>query len=98
LFHGCIFDAQPQITRIVESLFLQAQYRQIYEHQQLRYWAQLEAGGKMALEQWHAIRENQQRLHVTINNNKKKQRLHAVNCKRIGCVMFEELKTSKQLD
>jgi hypothetical protein len=58
--------------------FLQAQYRQIYEHQQLRYWAQLEAGGKMALDQWHAIRENQQRLHITINNNNnKQQRLYA---------------------
>jgi hypothetical protein len=56
--------------------FLQAQYRRIYEHQQLRYWAQLEAGCKMALDQWHAIRENQQRLHVT-NNNNDKQQLHA---------------------
>jgi hypothetical protein len=45
---------------------LQGRYRLLYENQQLRYWEQLEAGIKMAVDQVLAVQGMQRRLHVTV--------------------------------
>lgn len=45
---------------------LQGQYLRLYENQQLRYWAQLEAGIKMAIDQQQHLQETQRQLHVTV--------------------------------
>lgn len=46
---------------------LQLQYQHQYEHQQLRYWAQLEAGIKMALDQqYRVLAQQQKQLHHAV--------------------------------